>query len=161
MLRVQLVTGVSAERHLRRATCDVSCARIRADVRINTPSVNHQSIDGEVIAINLATGAYYSFRSLAAALWERIDAGVAPEAILAEVVALYGAEARPAVEAFLRQLADDGLTVDGRGGASTTPPPLPPSFVPPVFEKFTDLQDLLLLDPIHEVDEIGWPHQPT
>jgi hypothetical protein len=24
-----------------------------------------------------------------------------------------------------------------------------------------DLQDLILLDPVHEVDERGWPHDPT
>jgi hypothetical protein len=32
-------------------------------------------------------------------------------------------------------------------------------FVSPVLEKFSDLQELLLLDPIHEVDEEGWPHK--
>ena len=26
-----------------------------------------------------------------------------------------------------------------------------------MFERFTDMQDLLLLDPIHDVDETGWP----
>lgn len=30
-------------------------------------------------------------------------------------------------------------------------------FEPPVLEQYTDMQDLLLLDPIHEVDEQGWP----
>ena len=31
-------------------------------------------------------------------------------------------------------------------------------FVPPTLEKYTDMQDLVLLDPVHEVDERGWPH---
>ena len=31
-------------------------------------------------------------------------------------------------------------------------------YVPPVLEKFTDMQDLILLDPVHEVSERGWPH---
>jgi hypothetical protein len=34
---------------------------------------------------------------------------------------------------------------------------LPAAFVAPVLHKHTDMQDLLLLDPIHEVDETGWP----
>jgi Coenzyme PQQ synthesis protein D (PqqD) len=130
-------------------------------VRINTPAVNHQSIDGEVVAINLATGAYYSLRNLAAAIWERVEAGLLPEAILAEAVTVYGEEARPAVENFLRQLVDEGLLVDGSHAASIEPAPLPATFRPPLFEKFTDMQELLLLDPIHEVDEIGWPHRPV
>jgi hypothetical protein len=33
-----------------------------------------------------------------------------------------------------------------------------PSFTRPVLNKFGDMQDLLLLDPIHEVDEAGWPY---
>ena len=30
-------------------------------------------------------------------------------------------------------------------------------FTDPAFQKFTDMEDLLLLDPIHDVDESGWP----
>jgi hypothetical protein len=33
------------------------------------------------------------------------------------------------------------------------------AFEPPLLEKFDDLQDLILLDPVHEVlEEEGWPH---
>jgi hypothetical protein len=31
-------------------------------------------------------------------------------------------------------------------------------FVSPVFEKFTDMADLILLDPIHDVGDRGWPY---
>jgi hypothetical protein len=34
-----------------------------------------------------------------------------------------------------------------------------PVFGQPVLEKFTDMADLLLLDPIHEVGEAGWPQR--
>jgi hypothetical protein len=36
--------------------------------------------------------------------------------------------------------------------------PSKPLFQPPLLQKYTDMQDLLLLDPIHEVDEKGWPN---
>ena len=29
----------------------------------------------------------------------------------------------------------------------------------PALAKFTDMQELLLLDPVHEVDEAGWPNR--
>ncbi len=35
------------------------------------------------------------------------------------------------------------------------------SFCLPIIEKYTDLEELLLLDPIHEVDESGWPKQKS
>jgi len=44
------------------------------------------------------------------------------------------------------------LTSDGTDGQSVN------AFEKPKLQKFTDMQDLLLLDPIHEVDEAGWPH---
>ena len=30
-------------------------------------------------------------------------------------------------------------------------------FEAPALQVYTDMEDLLLLDPIHEVDEMGWP----
>jgi hypothetical protein len=33
----------------------------------------------------------------------------------------------------------------------------PDIFTAPALEKYNDMQDLLLLDPIHETDEQGWP----
>jgi hypothetical protein len=35
------------------------------------------------------------------------------------------------------------------------------SWAEPVLDKYTDMQELLLLDPIHEVDDAGWPHTLT
>jgi hypothetical protein len=29
-----------------------------------------------------------------------------------------------------------------------------------VLHKFTDMQDLLLVDPVHDVGDAGWPHRP-
>jgi hypothetical protein len=31
----------------------------------------------------------------------------------------------------------------------------------PILEKFTDLATMLLLDPVHDVNEEGWPHLPA
>ena len=46
-----------------------------------------------------------------------------------------------------------GLDVRIEAGSETEKP----SFEAPILHKYTDMQDLLLLDPIHEVDEAGWP----
>jgi hypothetical protein len=33
---------------------------------------------------------------------------------------------------------------------------------PPVLQKFQDMKELILLDPVHEVHEdLGWPHPRT
>lgn len=62
---------------------------------------------------------------------------------------------------FLGDLAAENLISAAEGSA----PLLAPSdddgaaeFPAPRLERYTDMQDLLLLDPIHDVDERGWPN---
>ena len=40
-------------------------------VRVNGPDVMHETIDGEVIVINLTSGNYYSVRGVGADIWSR------------------------------------------------------------------------------------------
>jgi hypothetical protein len=34
----------------------------------------------------------------------------------------------------------------------------PEPFVAPRLERYTDMQEIILLDPVHKVDSQGWPH---
>ncbi len=69
------------------------------------------------------------------------------------------AGAQTAVRAFLKELQEEQLIVTEPAEILAAPAgPLPPAASRPALQKFTDLQDLLMLDPIHEVDERGWPH---
>ena len=67
----------------------------------------------------------------------------------------------------LRSLEAESLIRSSANGASASPPAPGASdgaalgaFAPPAFEKFTDMEELLLLDPIHEVGDTGWPRKP-
>jgi hypothetical protein len=50
---------------------------------------------------------------------------------------------------------------ENSASASVSPPDAASNgsktFEPPLLEKYTDMQDLVLLDPVHEVDSTGWP----
>ena len=46
------------------------------------------------------------------------------------------------------------------GAASNGAPAARASFERPALNKYTDMQYFLLLDPIHEVDAVGWPNPP-
>ena len=50
-----------------------------------------------------------------------------------------------------------GKPVVGQTGGQAVKTP----FVRPVLQKFTDMQDILLLDPIHEANDMGWPYTGT
>jgi hypothetical protein len=133
-------------------------------VRINTPQISHQTIDGEVVAINLENGCYYSLLDLSASIWHQLAGGVSRAAILDAVTRAYPShpDASEQVSTFIDQLLADGLVVEEGAEAVAAPAvALPDAFTAPKLEKFTDMQELLMLDPIHEVDSMGWPHKPA
>jgi len=136
---------------------------MRGRFRVNGPNVINEVIDGEAVIINLASGDYFSLRGSGSYIWQAIDAGADTTAIVdAFTAAGLGDETEigGAVEGLVAQLMAEGLVVADADGSSPTAlaPPDGASFEPPALEKFTDMQDLILLDPVHEVDERGWPH---
>jgi hypothetical protein len=137
-------------------------------LRVNSPNVIHETIEGEVIVIDLKTGTYYSLRDTGAAIWQAIDKGAGEDEIVANLGLRYDAsddEIRDAVRRLLAELEQEGLVraehgeveqATGLPGADDSGPRLP--FEAPSLEKHTDMQDLILLDPVHEVGAEGWPH---
>jgi Coenzyme PQQ synthesis protein D (PqqD) len=126
----------------------------------------HETIEGEVILIALDTGTYYSLRESGADVWAGIEQGAAEGEILEALAQRYDAspeEMRPAVGTLLAELEAEGLVEEAEGGPAGAVE-LPEAgngsrpFSAPVLEKHTDMQDLILIDPVHEVDARGWPH---
>ena len=138
--------------------------------RVNAPAVVSERIDGEVVGINLDTGFYYGFPGTATEVWCLMEEGRPAAEIVAVMAARYDAsESRiaTAVRAFLLQLVKEGLVVADEKPATVpvaaTAPVAQagearPPFEVPVLEKHTDMQEFLLVDPIHEVDVTDWPH---
>ncbi len=135
--------------------------------RINRDEIAHDVIDGEVILINTLSGFYYSLRGSAVALWGEIEDGRSLDGLSDWAAGRYGLgrdAATGAVEDFVATLVADRVLLPADGPAPAgierrTPPAAPDEpFSPPVVERFTEMQDLLTLDPIHEVDDLGWPH---
>ena len=139
--------------------------------RINRPEVVCESFDGEVVAIHFASGNYYSLAGVAADILELLDDGYTVSEASESLARLYDGESHDiggAVRNFVDELQQENLIVaresadvargtgrkmsaESQGAAEKV------AFEPPRLEKYSDMQDLLLLDPIHDVDEIGWP----
>jgi hypothetical protein len=124
--------------------------------------VAHERVEDEVIAINLSTGTYFSLRDSAADVWSLLIAGADVDGAAAALAGAYDADVAPFaddVRVFVASLVAEGLVAElpdeapaTVAGPSTTRP-----YAPPVVERYDDMEDLLLLDPIHEVDDAGWP----
>jgi hypothetical protein len=133
--------------------------------RLNHPDVIQETVDGEAIVIHTPTGVYYSLEGTAEHLWNAFLAGHTP----AEIAGSYPDDARlssaaviAAIERFAHQLQDEQLLLPR--DPPTDPGSVPPASQPfsvPSLQRFTDMQELLLVDPIHEVDpQSGWPARP-
>ncbi len=127
----------------------------------------HETIDGEVIVIDLATGTYFSLQGGAADVWALIAAGNSTSEMISALAAAYREDAasiESVLEPFLSELQAESLVTvspndDGRR------PGVPDLKATGPFaarlEKHTDMTELILLDPVHDVDSIGWPNLPA
>jgi hypothetical protein len=137
--------------------------------RLAGPQVIHELVAGEVVIINLATGAYYSLDEAGATIWSALLDGADEAAIVAVVQRRYSGDEATiagAVRDLLAQLVAQELIVPGEDGSASTrgdeqhaPADAPRPFAPPVLHTYTDMQELIALDPIHEVADSGWPHR--
>jgi hypothetical protein len=137
-------------------------------LRVNSPHVIHETIDGEVIIINLASGNYYSVKGAGADVWDVIQSspGADKGSIAAAIATRFGRESdhiQREIDDFLDALEREELVTAAENGAPAATPAGDgagngsKTFEPPLLEKYTDMQDLVLLDPVHEVDSTGWP----
>lgn len=138
---------------------------------INKPQVIHEVFDEEVVVVNLGNGNYYSLEHAGAAIWGLIEQGTCVGDIVEGLVRQYEGDRgviQQAVQAFVSELQQEALIVPAPAHESTRvhgqPAPADSGSSPdkrpfevPRLQTYTDMQELMLLDPIHEVDETGWP----
>jgi hypothetical protein len=137
--------------------------------RVNTPTVTHETIDGEAVIINLDSGNYYSLVEAGSFIWGLIDQGASASELQNRLQQTYNGDASDidrSVQELLSQLQQENLIVPVDGAAEAVEPTQTtpssnghekPKFSAPSLNKYSDMQELLLLDPIHDVDDAGWP----
>jgi hypothetical protein len=132
--------------------------------QVNTPHVIFENIEGELVLIHMARGSYYSTDEIGAQLWDLIVAGHPVEEMKEWIGASYQGDATEIARGigdFLQELTREELIVPATSSTNGRPHPAAVTerapFQPPVLNKYRDMEDMLMLDPIHEVEEAGWP----
>lgn len=131
---------------------------------LNAPGVVCDVVDEEVVIVHLETGVYYSTDNAGFAAWQYIDAGHNLDGIVNGVASRYEGDANDIAKQvgdLVNMLVEEGLIVPRQ---DQTPPADVDSngqspFPGIELHKFRDMEDLLLLDPVHEVSDEGWPHK--
>ena len=137
--------------------------------KVNSPKVKHEAFeDGELVVIHFEKGIYSSANKAGNEIWQMIERGFGTDEIQEGLCRRYPGASREtvgsSVKAFIVSLEKEELVLpvpdgkrpgvlmeqDGEVCAG--------EFEIPVLNKYTDMQEMLLLDPIHEVDEQGWPN---
>jgi hypothetical protein len=134
--------------------------------RVNGPNIVSDVIDDEVFIINLEKGIYYSLMAPGVEIWEALRQGATLDQVQEWLLARFdenpGDIAR-AVHDLVREMEAEHILVrDESPQEGTIDLPDEPSnqrrpFQRPVLHRYTDMEAILMLDPIHEVDQQGWP----
>ena len=135
---------------------------------INQPAVASEVINGEAIMMHHPSGDYFSANGIGAVVWQWIGETRSHDQIVRALEANFPQSSdriRGAVDAFLADLLSHELIRVIPSGDSPAPgspthqaADLAGEFAPPVLNVYSDMRDVLLLDPIHEVEEVsGWP----
>jgi hypothetical protein len=141
--------------------------------RLNQPHVVYESFADEMVLINLASGNYYSADQTGKTVIQMLADSRSPGEIVSTLAARHDLQLcviEMHIQPFIAALQAEGLIVPVPAGDFPTAPASMANghpagdggdFVPPRLQRFSDMQDLLLLDPIHQVDESGWPVAKT
>lgn len=128
---------------------------------IQEPSVVAEIIDGEAIIMDMASGTYFSSDGVGAIVWQDIIDGRSHDQILSAAEAAYpqASQARREIEAYLDELMARSLVKLGPEAHATASATSSwgGDYQTPRLSSHEDMQDLIQLDPIHDVDQVGWP----
>ena len=133
---------------------------------VTSSDIVSEEFDGEFVVLDLSCGKYFSMDETASAIWRAIVAGISTQS-LAEAAGTEGAVNSASILEFLEKLVGFGCLTPSDAPGSTSIDSaliqlLATSDKPPTVEVFDDLADLIMADPIHDVEEAsGWPVRKT
>jgi hypothetical protein len=124
-----------------------------------------EEFDGEIVLIDAVRGLYFSLQGAAMELWRAFAAERAVADVLDAFCAQVAGADRDALREVIGRMRENDLLVPAMRAPSTSAPAmrvLSLTFAPPVLEVYSDLAELIAIDPVHEVDAAaGWPLRPA
>jgi len=125
--------------------------------------VSARTFEDEIVIAHFGTGIYYSLSGSAAEIWLGLCAAYDVAAVKAQLAprAKNGPDAfSVSVDRFIAELETAGLIrpADERPHGPWEPVAPTGGWAQPQIESFSDMQDLLLLDPVHDTSDAGWPY---
>jgi hypothetical protein len=140
-------------------------------ITINRKNALFDMIEDEVIIINLESGNYYGLANYEVVIWKLLEQVTTEDNLISFLTKVNPDQKNDLtvdIPKYIASLKSEGLAMDTDEAVApnlkldqTLINNLESSpYKTPLLEIFDDMQDFLLVDPIHEVDENGFPINP-
>lgn len=141
--------------------------------QINRSNVVYEIFDNEVVIINLDNGNYYSYDGVGVEIWNHLTSEITLDGISQSLTNIYSSiqldDLKTIINKSVADLEKENLLISSEiknnqeiKGSVETPKNnrvINTDIIIPTLQRFTDMQDFLLVDPIHEIDYEKWPEK--
>jgi len=141
-----------------------------AHYKVKNSNIVSEIVDQEAIIMDLNSGIYFSSQDVGAVIWDGIVCGFEEYHIKQRIRQSLSVEPgdfdRDLADFIAVLIANKLIEIDPSESVPATDwsMPLPATrcpYNPPILSRHGDMQDLALLDPIHDVEGEGWPNRKT
>ena len=136
-------------------------------LRFNDEKAFVDSVDGQLVALAIETGSYYTFNAAATAAVDDLNAGYSVAEVASALAGLFGEDAAAKLDAFLADVLDKEIMEEYESEAPANLPAMECSALDAEgglsfeMDGYDDVAAYVMVVPIHEVDpDMGWPVLP-
>jgi hypothetical protein len=141
----------------------------RIGYTINTSKIVFEKFEDETILINLTKGNYYSLTNVAHSVLELLQKGIDGSSVISVIANIHNKfeqeianEINEFIESLLKEELIESISLSNNNVSSIVSEmdkkKVDKPYSKPILETYSDMQDLILLDPIHDVNDSGWPN---
>ncbi len=141
--------------------------------QINRSNVVYEIFDNEVVIINLDNGNYYSYDGIGVEIWNLLTTEITLDGISQSLTNIYSSiqsdELKIIINKSVADLENENLLISSEIKNNKeikvsvvtlkNNRVINTNIIIPTLQRFTDMQDFLLVDPIHEIDYEKWPEK--
>jgi len=121
--------------------------------------------EDEMVLIDVHKGLYFSMRGSAKEIWKAFKDSQSRSALLGRLADQHGEDSLQSINQAIDRMVEHELLISGpppKNGVPVLHGLTVSAFIAPIVDVFTDMAELIAIDPVHEVDEAaGWPVRPA
>lgn len=127
---------------------------------INAAVYDLEDFDDEIVLVNIQTGVYFTMSESAPLIIRELSKGVNLSQVFDDIdTSKHDINAKVAIKNFIEILIQEKILVENPSIEIGNTIDCNSINSLPLYKKFEDMGDLIKLDPIHDVSDLGWPNK--